>query len=101
MPMVRSRYPHDWELRARRVKERAMWRCEWCGKQCRRPGEPFDVHGRTLTTAHLDHDPWNLHARLAALCSSCHMRYDAHTRRNPAQLNWFLRFVAMTTASDR
>jgi len=59
MPMVRVRYPHDWELRARRVKERAMWRCKWCGKQCRRPGEPFDAHGRTLTTAHLDHDPPN------------------------------------------
>ena len=60
-------------------------------------GEPFDTHGRTLTTAHLDHDPPNPNARLAALCPSCHMRYDAHTRRNPAQLNWFLRFVAMTS----
>ena len=26
--------------------------------------------------AHLDHDPWNPQPRLAALCPSCHARYD-------------------------
>ncbi len=29
-----------------------------------------------LAAAHLDHDPWNPHPRLAALCPSCHARYD-------------------------
>ena len=32
MPMNRSLYPDDWEDRARHVKERAFWRCKWCGK---------------------------------------------------------------------
>lgn len=31
----------------------------------------------TLTVAHLDHDPENPNARLAALCAPCHCRYDA------------------------
>lgn len=31
----------------------------------------------TLTVAHLDHDPENPDARLAALCAPCHLRYDA------------------------
>jgi hypothetical protein len=29
-----------------------------------------------LAAAHLDHDPWNPAPRLAALCPSCHGRYD-------------------------
>jgi hypothetical protein len=29
-----------------------------------------------LEAAHLDHDPWNPNPRLAALCRSCHARYD-------------------------
>ena len=31
----------------------------------------------TLTAAHLDHDPENPDARLAAMCAPCHLRYDA------------------------
>jgi hypothetical protein len=77
MPMLRHLYPADWEARALRVKVRADWRCERCGKQCRRPGEPFDTHRRTLTVAHLDHDPENPKARLEAMCAPCHLRYDA------------------------
>lgn len=34
----------------------------------------------TLTVAHLDHDPGNPNARLAALCSGCHLRYDAPSK---------------------
>lgn len=78
MPMDRSRYPDDWDEIARRVKDEEGWRCEGCGKQCRRPGEPFDTHRRTLTVAHLDHDPSNCRRdNLAALCAPCHLRYDA------------------------
>lgn len=78
MPMDRSRHPADWDAIARRVKDEAGWWCEGCGKQCRRPGEPFDTHRRTLTVAHLDHDPTNCRCdNLAALCAPCHLRYDA------------------------
>ena len=39
-----------------------------------------------LTVAHLDHDPANPEARLAALCSVCHLRHDGahHSRQASA-----------------
>lgn len=86
MPMDRKKYPADWEKLARMVKDEADWKCEECGKQCRRPGEKFDTHRRTLTVAHLNHKPWDCRREnLKALCAPCHLRYDskhhAETRR--------------------
>lgn len=78
MPMERWRYPPDWERIAREVKDATGWRCEVCGRQCRRPGEPFDTHRRTLTVAHLNHDPADCcRENLMAMCAPCHLRYDA------------------------
>ena len=78
MPMERGRYPAGWKAIARAVKEEAGWKCERCGKQCRRPGEPFDTHRNTLTVAHLDHTPENCaRENLMAMCAPCHLRYDA------------------------
>ncbi len=78
MPMRRELYPADWNQIALAVKEDADWRCEGCGKQCRRPGEPFDTHRRTLTVSHQDHNPANCErSNLKALCAPCHLRYDA------------------------
>ena len=74
----RELYPANWEALARACKDRAGWRCEFCGvghgsTTLSRRGEPYIVY---LAAAHLDHDPWNAHPRLAALCPSCHGRYD-------------------------
>lgn len=78
MPMDRTRYPADWIKIALGVKEAADWKCQNCGKQCRRPGEPFDTHKRTLTVAHLNHQPMDCRPEnLKALCAPCHLRYDA------------------------
>lgn len=78
MPMNRGRYPKDWKEIALRVKEDAEWKCEFCGKQCRKPGEPFDTHRNTLTVAHMDHIPEHMEREnLKALCAPCHLRYDA------------------------
>jgi len=78
MPMIRSLYPDDWESIARDVKERADWKCQACGKQCRKPGEPFDTHKNTLTVHHIDHCPENCSQdNLIALCAPCHLRADA------------------------
>lgn len=78
MPMERERYPSNWKLIALQKKESAGWKCEVCGKQCRRPGEPFDTHRNTLTVAHLDHIPENMaEENLCAMCAPCHLRYDA------------------------
>jgi hypothetical protein len=78
MPMNRALYLADWDAIARRVKDDSDWRCDRCGQQCRRPGEKFDTHKRTLTVAHVDHNPSNCATgNLRALCSGCHLRYDA------------------------
>ena len=59
-------------------KEATGWRCERCGKQCRKPGEPFDTHKNTLTVAHLNHTPEDVRPEnLCAMCAPCHLRYDA------------------------
>lgn len=80
-------YPKNWREIALGVKEAASWKCEECGKQCRKPGEPFDTHRRTLTVYHKDHVPENCDpSNLIALCIPCNLRADAkhhvETRRS-------------------
>ena len=87
MPMDKKRYPPDWKRIATEIKEAAGWKCQKCGKQCRRPGEPFDTHKRTLTVSHKNHIPEDVRPEnLQALCAPCHLKYDAQhhaeTRRN-------------------
>lgn len=78
MPMDRKRYPENWKELALSVKEAAGWRCMACGKQCRRPGEPFKTHRNTLTVHHVDHIPENCsRENLIALCAPCHLKADA------------------------
>ncbi len=77
-PMQRELYPADWEEIATAIKEAAGWRCQTCGKQCRRPGEPFDTHRRTLTVAHRNHTPGDCRPEnLIAECAPCHLIRDA------------------------
>lgn len=102
MPIQRERYPDDWEEIALAIKTEANWKCQECGRECRKPGESWsefidrivpkvhckssydlnqeinDKPGRfVLTVAHLDHTPENCdRANLKALCSVCHCRYD-------------------------
>ena len=87
MPMDKARYPADWKRIATEVKERAGWKSQGCGMQCRRPGEAFDTHRRTLTVHHKNHIPEDCREEnLIALCAKCHLRADAkhhaETRRN-------------------
>ena len=78
MPMDKARYPADWELIAFSIKQAAGWKCQKCGKQCRKPGQPFDTHKNTLTVAHLNHKPEDIRPEnLMAMCAPCHLRYDA------------------------
>lgn len=86
MPMEKHRYPANWKEIATAVKDAAGWKCEECGKQCRKPGEPLDTHRRTLTVHHIDHVPKNCDpSNLIALCAPCHLKADkehhAETRR--------------------
>lgn len=90
MPMERERYPDDWPQIARAVKDEVGWKYDECGMQCRRPGEPFDTHRRTLTVSHKNHIPEDCRREnLQALCAPCHLRYDAQhhaeTRKRRAE----------------
>lgn len=83
MPIDYSDYPPDWkEIRARILK-RDNDCCKFCGVEnydmevSKRTGDFYKI---VLTIAHLDHDESNWKVkdeRLAALCQSCHLRYDA------------------------
>lgn len=78
MPMRKELYPKNWKEIAFQIKEKANWKCNQCGKQCRKPGEPFDTHKRTLTVSHLNHIPQDIREEnLKAMCAPCHLRYDA------------------------
>ena len=100
MPMIRSLYPDDWESIARGVKERADWKCQACGKQCRKPGEEFDTHKRTLTVAHLNHTPEDVRPEnLTAMCAPCHLRYDAqHHAETRRKSKCSIRSIPKSTA---
>ena len=78
MPVNWKNYPPDWKQIAFNKKESVGWKCEKCGKQCRKPWEPFDTHKRTLTVSHKDHNPMNCaEDNLQAYCAPCHLKYDA------------------------
>ena len=113
MPMIRARYPDDWDVIAFGVKGDADWCCEQCRRPCRRPHEsvedlfkrvqqwrpdfkPAEYHAAPrrwlLTVAHLDQRPENCEREnLKALCVVCHLRHDRKFRGKQRQLKreWF------------
>ena len=110
MPIIRARYPKDWSAIAAQVKHDANWRCEHCQRPCQEPSEPLphllsriQVWRQThtpipadfaeaprrylLTVAHLDQRPENRdRANLKALCTVCHLRFDARFRATQKRL---------------
>ena len=96
MPMDRRRYPTNWQVLSREVRERSGGRCECtgeCGKghqtRCEaRQGDPSTRSGWpvVLTSAHLWRGPCAAHdaagikcddlTHLKAMCQACHLAYD-------------------------
>ena len=88
MPMNMNDYPPDWPDIAARIKAEVHYICEDCGRQCRRPGERFDTHRRTMSVHHVgapkpdgsegdQHDKMDVRREnLLALCSKCHLARD-------------------------
>jgi len=110
MPIIRARYPEDWEAIALRVKHEANWCCQQCQRPCRKPSESLADflqrvkqwrRGRSprpakfeeaprrylLTVAHLDQQPSNqAPSNLKALCTVCHLQFDSRFRAKQKQL---------------
>jgi hypothetical protein len=99
VPVDRTRYPDNWTQIALAIKEGCGWVCQCCGMQCRRPGEPFDTHRRTMSVAHLNHTERDCRPEnLRGLCSACHLRYDAqHHAANAARTRLAKRIAAGQT----
>lgn len=80
MPMVSDLYPLEWKEFAKEVKAANFYICQECGLECRRPGEPFDTHRRTMSVAHYDSDYTSAEIFVVAMCSGCHNRLDGPYR---------------------
>lgn len=70
-------YPQGWAQLSREIRELCDWRCQACGKLCRRPGEFYLGWEYELTVAHLDQCYDGEVVTVAALCALCHFRMDA------------------------
>lgn len=79
-PMKKELYPAEWSVISFEIRDAADWVCQECDMQCRKPGEPFDTHRRTLTVAHWDHDTEAPEVFLVALCPTCHNAHDVPYR---------------------
>jgi hypothetical protein len=71
-------YPDDWQRIASEIKVICAWRCQACGKQCRRPGEMSLGWQYELSVAHLTQDYDAEAVTVAALCKPCHLAHDSH-----------------------
>ncbi len=110
MPIIRARYPEDWDAIAAQVKHEAKWCCEQCQRPCRQPSEALAVflervktwrsahtppppdfaeapRRYLLTVAHLDQQPSNQDpSNLKALCTVCHLQFDSQFRAKQRRL---------------
>ena len=110
MPIIRARYPKDWNTIALRIKHQAQWCCQDCQRPCRQPSESLADflervqqwrRSRTprpakyeeaprrylLTVAHLDQQPHNQDpGNLKALCTVCHLQFDSRFRAKQRRL---------------
>ena len=102
MPMIKARYPANWDAIALGVKQEADWCCQHCQRRCQRPDESLEqlrqrigkakLRQYLLTVAHLDQNPQNCSGdNLKALCTVCHLRYDRQFRARQRALlrEWF------------
>ena len=101
MPIDYSKYPKDWKLISKRIRDRSGGQCECfgeCGlhkdhpdpRRCvERNGDKAKwAKGKVvLTVAHLNHLISDCRdENLKAMCQRCHLRYDSkHHQKNAAK----------------
>lgn len=70
-------YPNDWANIARAIKEANEYKCQACGKQCRRPGELNLGWQYELTVAHYDNIYESEAVFVVPMCLECHLPHDS------------------------
>lgn len=72
MPL--SVYHQDWDNISYRMKDKAWYKCQECGKDC-------SVERKWLHTHHRDHNKWNNSPEnLEVLCENCHIKHHNHMK---------------------
>ena len=96
--MDRTRYPANWDEIALKVKRKAKWTCQQCGKKCLKPSHDRSNFTKsekaklTLTVHHKNYRPEdNSEENLIALCSGCHLHFHRRGKGSETigQLNLF------------
>ena len=91
MPINYKIYPPNWKQLVAQRLEIAGNKCENCGVENKAQKWRVDLTATytvVLTCAHLDHDETNHDVkidRLAMLCQTCHLRYDAKEKARRRQ----------------
>lgn len=82
MPTDKSLYHPNFKWQGPLCVEQANYTCKHCGRE--RGQEYTTQEGKidaiVIQAAHVNHDPWNPHPDLMALCEPCHNKYDAPMR---------------------
>ena len=86
-------YPHDWQVIAQQIKDRAGWKCARCGH------EHNTAAGYMLTVHHADCNKSNLAWwNLLPLCQRCHLHIQGKVIMRRQWLfehsDWFKPFAA-------
>lgn len=96
MPMNRSLYPENWNQISELIRERAGYRCEWCGAEYLQP-HPVTGSLTILSVHHIgvdkpDGSPGSPHDKadcrpenLVCLCARCHLAAEWKIMRDDAR----------------
>lgn len=88
MPIEKSRYHPNFSKRAAYCVKQAKYTCQQCFKK--RGDRYITQQGKieevVIQAAHINHDPMNPRAKLRALCTQCHMKYDGPNHGKNAAL---------------
>ena len=69
----------NWEMQAKRARERDGYQCRLCGVTERELGKPLDVHHRIPYRLFNSPVEANALSNLVALCRTCHTKVEAET----------------------
>jgi 5-methylcytosine-specific restriction endonuclease McrA len=88
MPIDKNKYHPNFHKRRDYCIKRAKYTCQQCFKKRgdRYVTQQGKIEEVVIQAAHINHDPMNPRAKLKALCTQCHMKYDGDNHGKHAAL---------------